>query len=68
MDGYEVARHIRKDPRMKEVYLVAMTGYGQEEDRGKSQQADFDRHLIKPVEADGLKKLLSHVQPPEGSL
>jgi CheY-like chemotaxis protein len=57
MDGYEVARRLR--PAMKDVTLVAMTGYGQEEDRQRTQGAGFNLHLVKPVDFDRLEELLS---------
>jgi PAS domain S-box-containing protein len=57
MDGYEVARRLR--PAMKGVTLVAMTGYGQEEDRQRTQEAGFNLHLVKPVDFDRLEELLS---------
>jgi PAS domain S-box-containing protein len=57
IDGYEVAR--RLPPAMKGVTLVAMTGYGQEEDRQRTQEAGFNLHLVKPVDFDMLQGLLS---------
>ena len=57
MDGYEVARRLegqrRGGPR-----IVALTGYGQEEDRRRSQEAGFDHHLVKPVDPEELRKTL----------
>ena len=50
MDGYELAEHIRKDPRCAGMRLIALTGYGQEADRRKTQEAGFDTHLVKPVD------------------
>jgi len=58
MDGYEVARRLRGLPRGRDVLLIAITGYGQEEDRRKSREAGFDFHLTKPVELDGLNELI----------
>src|SRR5262249_4644033 len=49
MDGYEVARRLRLEPAMSGVTLVAMTGYGQEEERRRTQEAGFNLHLVKPV-------------------
>jgi signal transduction histidine kinase/ActR/RegA family two-component response regulator len=57
MDGYAVAAAVREDPMIHEVYLVAVTGYGQEEDRRMAQEAGFDYHLTKPVS----KASLDHV-------
>jgi signal transduction histidine kinase/CheY-like chemotaxis protein len=59
IDGYEVARRLRRDESLEGVLLVAMTGYGQEEDRRRAYEAGFDRHLIKPIDPDGLAELLS---------
>jgi PAS domain S-box-containing protein len=65
-DGYQVARRIRQEPSCARVVLIAVSGYGQEEDRRRALAAGFDRHLIKPVDVDALLALLarSGVQPP----
>jgi signal transduction histidine kinase/CheY-like chemotaxis protein len=63
MNGYEAARHIRKQPWGKEVALIALTGWGQEEDKRKALEAGFDHHLTKPVEAGDLENLLAHINP-----
>ena len=60
MDGYEVARRIRKTPSLDGVLLVALTGWGQEEDRRRSAEAGFDVHLVKPVEPGALETVLTH--------
>jgi PAS domain S-box-containing protein len=49
MSGYEVARHLRSRPEGQAVRIIALTGYGQEEDRRRSREAGFDGHLVKPV-------------------
>jgi two-component system, chemotaxis family, CheB/CheR fusion protein len=59
MDGYEVARLCRKDPGLEHMTLVAMTGYGKDEDRHRSQQAGFNAHLVKPVNLEDLRQLLN---------
>ena len=59
IDGYEVARRLREQPRTKDVRLIAVTGYGQDSDRQRSQEAGFDHHLVKPVEAEKLEDLLA---------
>jgi PAS domain S-box-containing protein len=64
MDGYEVAREIRRDPRLRHVVLVALTGYGREEDRTRALEAGFDRHLVKPVEPDTLQSLVAGLTAP----
>src|SRR5436190_20976171 len=58
MDGYEVAQHLRQQPQTKDAWLIAMTGYGQDTDRSRSQQAGFDYHLVKPVNAEELEQLI----------
>jgi CheY-like chemotaxis protein len=58
LDGHDLARRIRAQPWGRDVVLVALTGWGQEEDRRRSQAAGFDRHLVKPVDFDELRKLL----------
>ncbi len=60
MDGYEVARQLRQLPGLDRVLLIAMTGYGQEEDKRRSQQAGFDAHLVKPADLDAVQALLAH--------
>lgn len=60
MDGYEAGRTLRAHPDFDRVLLVALTGYGQEEDRRKSREAGFDEHLVKPPSIDQMKKLLAH--------
>ena len=58
-DGYEVARRVRRFGNADRVMLVALTGYGQEEDRRQAKEAGFDAFLVKPVEAQTLAKMLS---------
>jgi two-component system CheB/CheR fusion protein len=60
MDGYEVARRLRERPEMEKVLLVALTGYGQDEDRRRSEEAGFNAHLVKPVDPDALRTVLAH--------
>ncbi len=59
MDGYEVARRIRSGFPDRRTSLVALTGWGQEEDRRKAREAGFDHHLVKPAEISTLQSLLS---------
>jgi PAS domain S-box-containing protein len=59
MDGYEVARRLRLQPETAGALVVAVTGYGQKEDRERAHEAGFDHHLVKPIEADMLLSLLS---------
>jgi PAS domain S-box-containing protein len=58
MDGYELARRLRQQPALESVMLVALTGWGQEEDRRRTQEAGFDFHLTKPAEPEVLDRLL----------
>ena len=58
MDGYEVARRIRALPELSGITLVALTGYGQEEDRRLAFEAGFDKHLVKPISLEALEQLL----------
>lgn len=58
MDGYELARRLRAEGLAGDL-LVSVTGYGQEEDRRKAQEAGFDHHLIKPVNPDTLQRLVA---------
>jgi PAS domain S-box-containing protein len=59
MDGYEVARRLRQELHLEDALLIALTGYGQEEDRRRSKAAGFAHHLIKPVNFAALAGLLA---------
>ncbi len=59
LNGYEAARKIREQPWGKNMVLVALTGWGQEEDRQKSKEAGFNAHMVKPVDLAALMKLLA---------
>jgi signal transduction histidine kinase/CheY-like chemotaxis protein len=59
LDGYEVARRIRAQPWGQRITLVALTGWGQDSDRRRSQEAGFDSHLVKPLDLDKLMELLA---------
>jgi PAS domain S-box-containing protein len=63
MDGFAVARHMRSQPELAEVVLVALTGYGTEDDRHRSQEAGFNHHMVKPVHFEALKELLAGLEP-----
>ena len=58
MDGHELARRLRQLPTTRNALLVAVTGYGQEQDRANSAQAGFDHHLVKPVDMAALEAIL----------
>lgn len=61
LDGFDVARAIRNHERLKSVFLIALSGYGQPEDKEKSRRAGFDLHLVKPTDFDALLKLLENI-------
>jgi signal transduction histidine kinase/ActR/RegA family two-component response regulator len=63
MDGYEVARRIRRDPALERIVLIALTGYGTAEDKARSSAAGFDHHLVKPVDVDALRDLVARLEP-----
>ena len=58
IDGFEVARRLRQNHRLEGLHLIALTGYGQREDRDEAHQAGFDTHLVKPVDFEVLFTLL----------
>jgi CheY-like chemotaxis protein len=59
VDGYEAARRIRAEVVGNEPFLVALTGWGAEDDRRRSHDAGFDRHLVKPVDPDALTRMIA---------
>lgn len=59
LNGYDVARRIRQQPWGRDMILVALTGWGQDEDRRRSQEAGFNFHVVKPVELSALESLLA---------
>jgi signal transduction histidine kinase/ActR/RegA family two-component response regulator len=59
MDGVELARRLRAEPKVEDLVLVALTGYGRDEDRQRSSNAGFDAHLVKPVDVAALNALLA---------
>jgi PAS domain S-box-containing protein len=63
MDGYEVARRLRSEAQMQNVILIALTGYGQSEDRQHSLAAGFNHHLVKPVDPEVLQTLIASHTP-----
>ena len=62
MNGYEVAQHFRATPVLKGALLVALTGWGSEDDRRRSREAGFDLHLTKPVESAAVNALLAQFE------
>jgi PAS domain S-box-containing protein len=59
LDGYEVAKRIRQEPKLRDTVLVAITGYEREGDRQRSQQAGFDHHLVKPADFRKVREILA---------
>ena len=64
LDGYEVARRLRLDPRNENMVLVAVTGYGREEERERGLAAGFHHYLVKPVDPGVLQALLGEIADP----
>jgi PAS domain S-box-containing protein len=62
LNGYEACRRIREQSWGKGIVLIALTGWGQEEDRRRSREAGFDHHMVKPVDPQDLIKLLARLQ------
>jgi two-component system CheB/CheR fusion protein len=62
MDGYEVAERLRELPEAKDAVLIAITGYGQDDDRLRSRRAGIDHHLVKPVAPDTLRSLIDSLK------
>ena len=58
MDGFELARRLRNEPCCANAVIIAVTGYGQPEDRQRALEAGCDHHLVKPVDLDELKRLI----------
>ncbi len=61
LNGYDACRRIREQPWGRGMFLIALTGWGQEEDRRRTEEAGFDRHIVKPVDPAALMKLLASV-------
>lgn len=61
LDGYEVARRLRREPTLADMALIAMTGFGQATDRERSSDAGFDKHLLKPVDLQTVELTLQEV-------
>jgi two-component system CheB/CheR fusion protein len=62
MDGFELARRIRQQERLSQMCLIALTGYGQPQDRAAAREAGFDAHVVKPVDPDVLVRLLGDMR------
>jgi CheY-like chemotaxis protein len=66
MDGCETARAIRRRPELQGMVLVAVTGWGADDDRKRSREAGFDQHLTKPVQLADVERILREVQAGPG--
>ena len=66
LSGYEAARRIRSDWKGSPLLIVALTGWGQDQDRQRSADAGIDHHLVKPLELDKLRQILASA-PPHGA-
>jgi len=64
LNGYDLARRLRELPGLQECVLVAVTGWGQSEDRRRAQEAGLDHHLVKPVEREQVAELLAGSRSP----
>jgi len=61
MDGYQVVRSIRQDEALSSSYVIAMTGYGRDEDQRQAREAGFDLHMTKPIDYENLRRTLASV-------
>ena len=62
IDGYAVSRALREMPELKDTFLIAITGYGREEDQGRGRDAGFDIHLTKPIDLEQLQNILAQLE------
>lgn len=67
MDGYQVARAMRQQPQLANVTLVALTGWGTDDDRRRAMEAGFNHHLTKPVDLSVLEEMLQKLQEAQRS-
>jgi CheY-like chemotaxis protein len=62
MNGYEVAKRMRMMPELAHTVIVAMTGYGQDDDRRRSAEARFREHLVKPIDPSALERVVASAE------
>ena len=67
LDGYGVCRHLRAQPWGEAIAIIALTGWGHEEDHRKSREAGFNRHLVKPVQPTEILEVVAGALRPGGS-
>ncbi len=60
LNGYDVAKRLRKQREFQQTVVVAVTGYGTDEDRRRSAEIGFDKHLVKPTSLEQLREVLAH--------
>jgi CheY-like chemotaxis protein len=63
MDGLEVARRVRQRGSSRDLTVIALSGWGQDQDRRRSREAGIDYHMVKPVDLDELGRLLTALAP-----
>jgi CheY-like chemotaxis protein len=63
LNGYEVASRLRAEEWGRDIVLIALTGWGQDEDKRRAREAGFDHHLVKPVNPDVLETILAEKEP-----
>jgi PAS domain S-box-containing protein len=68
LNGYDACRRIREQPWGQDMFLIALTGWGQEEDRRRSEEAGFDHHMVKPLDPAVLRQLLASSSSRGGQL
>ncbi|MCC7421184.1 MAG: response regulator [Planctomycetaceae bacterium] len=66
LDGYQLAKRVRSQSALKETFLIALTGYGQDDDRRRAMESGFDAHLVKPVDLLKLNELMAERTRPMG--
>ncbi len=62
LNGYDTCRRIREQPWGKKMFIIALTGWSQEEDRRRTEEAGFNQHMVKPVDPEDLMKLLASLE------
>jgi len=67
LNGYDATRKLRAEPWARDMFIIALTGWGQESDQERSREAGFNRHLVKPVKLDDLLALLAELNAGNGS-
>ncbi len=66
LNGYEACCRIREQPWGQGMFLIALTGWGQEDDRRRTEEAGFNQHMVKPVDPAALMKLLASLSAEQG--